>query len=60
MMRKSIWFLLAAVVSLHGAAFADDDNNNEPGSTESVSQERDQERQGPEGNTASADQPECR
>lgn len=59
-MRKSMWFLLAAVVSLHGAAFAEDDNNNDSNSTEVVSQERDQERQGPEGNTASADQSECR
>jgi hypothetical protein len=60
MMKKSIWFLLAAVVSLHGMAFAEDDNNNEPSSTEAISQERDQERQGSEGNTASADQSECR
>lgn len=60
MTRKSIWFLLAAVVSLHGVAFAEDDNNNDSSSTEVVSQERDQERQGPEGNEASKDQPECR
>lgn len=37
-MRNSIWFLLAAVVSLHGLAFAEDDSN-ESASTEIVSQE---------------------
>lgn len=59
MRRKSIWFLLAAVVSLHGVAFAEEDNNNnnDSSSTEVVSQERDQEREGPE---ASKDQPQCR
>lgn len=41
-MRNSIWFLLAAVVSLHGLAFAEDDNN-EPAGTEVVLQEDRQE-----------------
>lgn len=41
-MRNSIWFLLAAVVSLHGLAFAEDDSN-EPAGTEIVSQEDKQE-----------------
>ncbi len=42
-MKNSIWFLLAAVVSLHGIAFAEDDSNES--STEIVSQE--QEKQDP-------------
>ncbi|KAG6559882.1 hypothetical protein RHABOEDO_000114 [Candidatus Rhabdochlamydia oedothoracis] len=41
-MRKSIWFLLAAVVSLYGVAFAEEDSN-EPSGTEIVSQEDKQE-----------------
>ncbi|QZA58170.1 hypothetical protein [Candidatus Rhabdochlamydia porcellionis] len=41
-MRNSIWFLLAAVVSLHGLAFAEDESNESTG-TEIVSQEEKQE-----------------
>jgi len=40
-MRYSIWFLLAAVVSLQRLAFAEGDNN-EPSTTEIVSQEDEQ------------------
>jgi len=45
-MKSSIWFLLAAVVSLHGIAFAEDDSN-ELSSTEIVLQEQDKQEQAP-------------
>lgn len=41
-MKSSIWFLLAAVISLHGMAFAEDDSS-EPSGTEIVSQEQDKQ-----------------
>ena len=40
-MRNSIWFLLAAVFSLHGLAFAEDDSN--ASTAEIISQEEKQE-----------------
>lgn len=45
-MKSSIWFLLAAVISLHGVAFAEDDSN-EPSSAEIVLQEQDKQEQTP-------------
>lgn len=45
-MKNSIWFLLAAVVSLHGIAFAEEDGN-ESSSTEIVSQEQNKQEQAP-------------
>ena len=45
-MKNSIWFLLAAVVSLHGMAFAEDDNS-EPSGTEIVSQEQEKQDKDP-------------
>lgn len=45
-MKSSIWFLLSAVVSLHGVAFAEEDSN-EPSGTEIVLQEQDKQEQAP-------------
>ncbi|PWU15263.1 MAG: hypothetical protein C5B45_02895 [Chlamydiae bacterium] len=45
-MKSSIWFLLAAVVSLHGVAFAEDDSN-ESSNTEIVEQEQEKQEQTP-------------
>lgn len=43
-MKSSIWFLLAAVISLHGVVFAEDDSNESSG-TEIIVQEQDKQEQ---------------
>lgn len=47
-MKKNIWFLLAAVISLHGAAFAIESDEKAESSEVASSQERNQENQGAE------------
>ena len=57
-MKKSIWFLLTAVVSLQGGAFANTDNEiNESNTEVASSQERDQakENQGTDPATTSVE-----